>query len=147
MPAYKDEERGTWYVSFYYTKNGKRVIKKKRGFETKREALAWERQFLEQYSDAKEMTFETLYNLYMKDMETRLRENTMSTKKFIMELKILPYFKNYKLGDIKANIIRDWQNELLKKGYSQTYLKSVNNQLTAIMNYSLDIRSAIARFI
>lgn len=137
MPAYKDEARGTWYASFYYTRNGERVIKKKRGFDTKRDAIAWERKFLEQYSEVKEMTFDTLYKLYISDMEHRIRENTMSTKEYIMELKILPFFGKYRIKDIKANVIREWQNELIKKGYSQTYLKTINNQLSAIMNYAV----------
>ena len=40
MAAYKDEQRGTWYVSFhYYDWTGKNCRKVKRGFKTKREAL------------------------------------------------------------------------------------------------------------
>ena len=43
MPAYKDKAKGTWYASFYYEDwTGKKVKKMKRGFPTKREALAWE---------------------------------------------------------------------------------------------------------
>lgn len=39
MAAYKDEQRGTWYVSFhYYDWTGKNCRKVKRGFKTKREA-------------------------------------------------------------------------------------------------------------
>ncbi|MCL1997803.1 MAG: N-terminal phage integrase SAM-like domain-containing protein [Turicibacter sp.] len=36
MPVYKDEKRGTWYVSCYYKDwEGNRKLKKKRGFERK----------------------------------------------------------------------------------------------------------------
>ena len=46
MAAYKDEQRGTWYVSFhYYDWTGKNCRKVKRGFKTKREATEWERYF------------------------------------------------------------------------------------------------------
>ena len=46
MAAYKDEQRGTWYVSFhYYDWTGKNCRKVKRGFKTKREATEWERHF------------------------------------------------------------------------------------------------------
>ena len=49
MPAYKDKAKGTWYASFYYEDwTGKKVKKMKRGFPTKREALEWERTFLQQ---------------------------------------------------------------------------------------------------
>lgn len=136
MPAYKDKERNTWYCSFYVSKNGKRVIKKKRGFPTKREALEYERKYLEQYNGLiDDMTFQSLWELYRKDMKARLRENTMQTKKNIVELKILPYFGNMKVTDIKATHIREWQNEMMGLGYKETYLKTVNNQLSAIFNY------------
>lgn len=54
----------------------------------------------------------------------------------IAELKILPYFGKRKITEIKVADVRLWQNELMKKGYSQTYLRSVNNQLAAIFNYA-----------
>ena len=47
MPAYKDKERGTWYASFYYTDwKGERKLKKKRGFPRKKDAEAFEQEFL-----------------------------------------------------------------------------------------------------
>ena len=46
MAAYKDEERGTWYVSFHYNDwTGKNRRKLKRGFKTRKEALEWEQKF------------------------------------------------------------------------------------------------------
>ena len=50
-----------------------------------------------------------------------------------MELKILPYFGEKRICDIKAADIRKWQNDLIKQKYSQTYLKTINNQLSAIL--------------
>ncbi len=42
MPAYKDEQRGTWYCQFYYEDwQGIKKKKQKRGFKTKKEALEW----------------------------------------------------------------------------------------------------------
>ena len=49
MPAYKDKKTGKWYASFYYANwKGVREKKMKRGFETKKAALDWEREFLMQ---------------------------------------------------------------------------------------------------
>ena len=46
MVAYKDEERGTWYVSFYYEDwTGAKKRKVKRGFRTKKEALNFEAEY------------------------------------------------------------------------------------------------------
>lgn len=47
MAAYKDEKRGTWFVSFHYNDwTGKNCRKVKRGFKTRREAVDWEQHFL-----------------------------------------------------------------------------------------------------
>ena len=72
------------------------------------------------------MKFADFWKMYCADMETRLREHTMRTKKYIVELKILPYFGNKRVNDITAADIRQWQNELIKMGYSPT--SSENNQ-------------------
>lgn len=56
--------------------------------------------------------------MYYADIETRLREHTMRRKKYIVDLKILPYFGQKRVNDITAADIRRWQNELIKKGYS-----------------------------
>ena len=58
MPAYKDKAKGTWYASFYFENwTGKKEKKMKRGFKTKREALEWERTFLQQQTADLDMTF------------------------------------------------------------------------------------------
>ena len=42
MPAYKDAQKGTWYADFLLSGLERRQKKKlKRGFPTKKEALAW----------------------------------------------------------------------------------------------------------
>ena len=61
----------------------------------------------------------------------------LDNKKFIIDLKIIPYFKKKNMNEIKVSDIRAWQNALMKKGYSETYLKTVNNQLSAIFNYAV----------
>ena len=83
------------------------------------------------------MKFEDFLKLYYEDMNTRLREHTMRTKRYIIDLKILPYFGQKRVNDITAADIRKWQNELIKKNYSQTYLKTINNQLSALFNYAV----------
>ena len=70
-------------------------------------------------------------------MQNRLRLSTMQTKKHLIETKLIPYFGNLKLGDIKPTTIRNWQNTLIGQNYSETYLKTINNQLSAIMNYAV----------
>ncbi|WNV58271.1 site-specific integrase [Oscillospiraceae bacterium NTUH-002-81] len=138
MKAEKDKKTGKWLIQYRYTDwQGKRRKSTKRGFATKREAEEWLRNFLITKKADFDMKFEDFWKMYCADMETRLREHTMRTKKYIVELKILPYFGNKRVNDITAADIRQWQNELIKMGYSPTYLKTINNQLSAIFNYAV----------
>ncbi|RHS72493.1 site-specific integrase [Ruminococcus sp. AM44-9AT] len=138
MKAEKDKKTGKWLIQYRYTDwQGKRRKSTKRGFATKRKAEEWLRNFLITQKADFDMKFEDFWKMYCADMETRLREHTMRTKKYIVELKILPYFGNKRVNDITAADIRQWQNELIKMGYSPTYLKTINNQLSAIFNYAV----------
>ena len=138
MKAEKDKKTEKWLIQYRYTDwQGKRRKSTKRGFATKREAEEWLRNFLITQKADFDMKFEDFWKMYYADMETRLREHTMRTKKYIVELKILPYFGNKRVNDITAADIRQWQNELIKMGYSPTYLKTINNQLSAIFNYAI----------
>ena len=138
MKAEKDKKTGKWLIQYRYTDwQGKRRKSTKRGFATKREAEEWLRNFLITQKADFDMKFEDFWKMYCADMETRLREHTIRTKKYIVELKILPYFGNKRVNDITAADIRQWQNELIKMGYSPTYLKTINNQLSAIFNYAV----------
>ena len=151
MPVYKNEDNGTWYVLTRYVDwKGERKQKCKRGFETKREAQEWERVFKQQSAADMDMNFSTFVELYIKDIKPRLKENTWLTKKHIIETKILPYFEKKNVSEITTKDVIAWQNELLafrdekKKPYSQTYLKTVHNQLSAIFNHAVrhyDLRS------
>ncbi|MCF8019113.1 MAG: site-specific integrase [Vallitaleaceae bacterium] len=138
MRTIRDENTGKWKVDYTYVDwLGNRKRSTKRGFATKREAEEWGRSFLAQKQADNTMTFGDFLEVYYEDMEARLKEHTMISKKYVIDLKVLPYFKDMKLSDIKASTVRKWQNELMKKNYSDTYLKSINNQLSAILNHAV----------
>lgn len=137
MPAYKDKERGTWYASFYFTDwQGARKLKKKRGFARKKDAEQYEREFLHKEAGNCDMTFSSMVDLYLADMSSRLRENTMETKRNIISKKVVPYFGSMKLSDITPSNVRRWQSAILESGTSPTYAKTIHNQLSAIFNYA-----------
>lgn len=141
MPTFKNTQRGTWYCKFYYTDwKGVRKQKKKEGFPTKRDSQEWERNFLNRCSIDSDITFENFCVKYMEHCKARLKPTTYDGKVNMIDTKILPYFKAMKLKDIKASTIRTWQDKLIthKNGYSQTYLKTINNQLSAILNFAVN---------
>ena len=127
----------------YQDWTGERKQKCKRGFATKREAQEWERSFQMQTSGDLDMTFEAFTELYTKDVKPRLKENTWLTKENIIQKKILPYFGKRKISEITTKDVIAWQNELLayrdeqRKPYSQIYLKTLHNQLSAIFNHAV----------
>lgn len=138
MKAEKDKKTGKWLIQYRYTDwKGNRKKSTKRGFSTKREAEDWLRNFLMSQQADFNMSFEEFVKLYYEDMTPRVREHTMKTKKHIIELKIMPFFGKKSMNAITPADIRKWQNELLLKNYSQTYLRTINNQLTAIFNYAV----------
>ena len=89
------------------------------------------------------MTFSSFIDRYTEDMITRLKENTWSTKEHIIRSKLTPYFGRLKLSKITPQQIITWQNELLNyrdgqgKPYSPVYLRTIQNQLSAIFNHAV----------
>jgi len=122
---------------------GERKRTCKRGFATRKDALDWEREFLQQKQADVEMPFDSFVELYKKDIEPRLRENTWLTKESIIDKMISPYFAKRKLCDITAKDVIDWQNEIriIKDArgnlHSATYLKTIHNQISAIFNHAV----------
>lgn len=154
MPAYKTDNN-TWMISFYYQNwEGGRSRKVKRGFQTKKEAIAWEENFKHEQTCNLSMSFESFLKIYENDLMIRLKENTWQTKKHIIYQKILPFFKSKAMNQISSADIIRWQNEMMQlrtsKGekYAQTYLKTLHNQCSAIFNHAeryYDLRTNPAR--
>lgn len=147
MPAYKytlsDGKTTLWYANFYYTDwTGARKHICKRGFKTQREAKKYESSFMEQQSSNSDILFCSLVENYLEDMSHRLKPTTLENKRLIIEGKLIPYFGSLKVCDIDPIKIRKWQNEMIshvdENGhfFSKTYLKTINNQMSAIMNYA-----------
>lgn len=144
MAAYKDEARGTWYVSFHYNDwTGKNKRKLKRGFRTRKEALEYEQKFLLQQATNLDMRFADFYKLYEEDLKPKLKLNTWRTKEVIFQKKLIPYFKDKKMNEISPADIIKWQNEMIKKRqadgkpYKPTYLKTMQSELSAIFNHAV----------
>lgn len=144
MAAYKESDTNTWRVIYRYTDwMGERKQTSKRGFLTKRDALAWEREQLQKTKADLDMTFESFVQTYTADMQSRIKENTWETKEHIIRTKLLPYFGKRKMCEIQPKEIISWQNEMINyknangKAYSPVYLKTLHNQLSAIFNHAV----------
>ncbi len=137
MSVVKDAKRGTWLAKVRYRDSlGERHETTKRGFATKGAARAWERDFLAAHEGSLDMPFDDFVARYKADVYPRLKATTIGTKDAIVAKHILPHFGATRVCDItSADIIR-WENGLLEQGFSGTYLRTVCNQLSAILNHA-----------
>ena len=91
MAVYKETKSNTWWAVYRYTDwMGEKKQTQKRGFATKRDALAWEREQLNKVTADLDMTFGSFVDIYIADMKNRIKENTWHTKDHIIRTKILP---------------------------------------------------------
>jgi hypothetical protein len=134
MAVIKNENTGKWEVRTYYKDafTGERKQKTKRGFKKKSEAKAWEEAFKLQRDENLDMTMKAFVEIYLSDISPRLKENTLMTKRYIIDEKILPYFAHKKLQEIKPSDVIKWQNEIMSqvsghgRPYSPVYLKTIS---------------------
>ena len=145
MAVYKNESNGTWYVMIWYTDwTGKRKQKCKRGFKREKDAKEWEMQFKLQKQSNPNMTLESFYEMYEKDVKPTVKLNTWKTKDSYIRSKVLPYLGKRKLSEITAKDIVDWQNEVRKlpgskKGTTLAAgtLKTIHGELSALFNHAV----------
>lgn len=146
MPAYK-EENGTWTVKFKY-KNaaGEKKQKTKRGFERKKDADAWESTFKSQFIKSSDIPFDAFILKYMYDLvqNEKIEVTTAVRKENMIETKLAPFFKKTPINQIMPIDVLNWQTWVRQKGYeeydeeygySDTYLRTINNELSAMLNY------------
>lgn len=150
MPTYKDEKTGLWYCKFVFTDwTGKKMQKKKMGFKLQKEAKAFENEFLSRAHASCDMLFSSFVTLYMEDCRARVKPTTYAGKEFLINAHVLPHFGNMPINSISSTTIRKWQTEMISNTneYSETYLKTIHNQVSAIFNfackyYSLSVNPA-----
>lgn len=140
MSVSRDEKTGKWTAQCYYENwKGEKKHKKKRGFATKKEALEWEREFLKSTSANMDMMLGAFVDVYFRDKAGELKERTIKNKRYMIEAHVLPYFENKQMNGISPSDIIQWQNAIRAKGYSQTYLRMVQNQITALFTHARNI--------
>ena len=82
MAVIKNHKTGMWEVRTYYKDlTGARKQKTKRGFAKKSEALEWERNFKLKEDQSISMSFKSFVDIYLTDLEPRIKRNTFLTKK------------------------------------------------------------------
>ena len=69
--------------------------------------------------------------IYFRDKNGELKDRTKKNKRYMIENRIVPYFGDCKMNEITASDIIQWQNEMLQMNFSDSYLRMLQNQMTA----------------
>ena len=147
MPAYR-EDNGTWTSKFKYRDwRGEKRQKTKRGFERKKDALDFEAEFKATLVHSADIPFTALVKNYLGDLTKnhKIEITTAERKQRAFDKMISPYFGQKPINQIAELDVLNWQTWVQQKGfdkfkgvgYAPTYLKSINNELSAMMNYAV----------
>lgn len=144
MSAYYDKITKNWYCIFYFTDwKGTKKQKKKRGFSRKKDALEYEREFLDKLSSSPDIAFSGMVELYLADKKMHTKLKTYKTKKSRILTWILPYFNDKAINAITAADIRQWQGELKEavgatgEVLSSAYMQNLVTELSGIFNFAV----------
>ncbi len=142
MAVAKNPKNGKWYAKFRYKDYAGKVIqKKKEGFETKKDAKAWEQEFIDRHEGKERLNFEQAYEKYLKDCEKRQKSTTIANKKGCKQYFVV--FNKLPISEIGPQSIREWQNECLlaldDKGqmrFSKRTISFINAQLSTFFSWA-----------
>lgn len=135
--AYKEKDTKKWTAQWVETTaKGEKKKRRKRGFETKREALEFERQKKLNSVKSMDMKLSEFVEVYFEDKQNELKDRTIKNKRYMMEQHIIPYFGDCMMSEVTAHHIIQWQNEMQTKGFSESYLRMIQNQLTSLFTHA-----------
>ena len=136
MPAYKDEKTKKWYCKFYYIDwNGKSQQKKKSGFDKKREALEWERDFLQNHATNPDAKLSSICDKYLELKKLTWKDLTYQSASNVIKNHIKPFLGDMPINEITPLMISEWQKQELEN-VSKESLKLYKGILTSIFNFA-----------
>ena len=138
MPVYKDDKRGTWYVSYSYKveETGKFHKKTKRGFKTCREAKQWERENHVSVVTGSELTFRQAADEYEKYMQTSDGTLRKHNEHFLYRFS---EFMDMPISKISVEELVVWRNKLCDTCYSTKTKNTTIGLVKAVFKYYADV--------
>jgi len=146
MPVYKDEKRGTYYISYSYINSmGKRVNTKKRGYKTKKEAKEAEATIMLEinrgsFIEPSKVTINEYFPEWLIH-KTDLSNQTRMMYERVFKNHISPCLGSLSLQALKPFHIQKFVKELKDKGLETSTIKRNFNIINACLNsaVSMDI--------
>lgn len=142
MTVYRNKTETNWISSCRFKDaNGTPKRTTKRGFITKEDAEEWERR-LKSGANIRTLTLSEFFRIYARDIKPTVAASTWENKVVLFRDKIEPYLGETFIEELSSQDILLWQDLMRslhrKDGsrYSPTYLRTINNQLDAILNHA-----------
>lgn len=140
MAIYKKKSsvKNPWYCKFTY-KDIKGIThqKKKEGFRTRKQALEYQENFLNEANSRPISYFKDLIQLYIADKTNNVKPLTLTKITSVTSKYIRPYFSHYAITEITPAIIRKWQTGIIQEGLSPSYTAIISNTLSSIFNFGI----------
>ena len=152
MPSYEQNKSSKlWSVRFRETDvDGTTRQKRLSGFATKKAAQYGYEDYCikksaedaervaakknERPDEPGDMYFDTLLNLYYKYQKSRIKTSSLYEIERKVNKRILPYFTNRRMKDIKPIDVLNWQNDMSAQ-FSFNYTSDLMTMLTAVYRY------------
>lgn len=138
MPTYKMKNGKGWYCSFYikdFTNKNKKV--KKEGFRTQKEAKAYEQEYKLKMNGSSDMSFSSLYEIYLEDCKVRVKPTTVINIERYYKSYIQNYFTEIPISAINPVFIRNWQNKILRLNLSPATQITAHKLVSSIFNFGI----------
>ncbi|MBR4260626.1 MAG: site-specific integrase [Clostridia bacterium] len=145
MAVYNEKDKKKWtkdgrhwyYVVTYLDTKGKRKYKYSKMFIDRATAEAEELKFKTKRDNPTLVKFSIVASEYFDYLNKSRKESTAYT--YIRDYKchLMPYFDDFYINNINTQVIREWHEEMDKKGLSVKYLNKINGILINIFNYAI----------
>lgn len=137
MAQQKDAKTGKWmYYGSYVNKVGKRVQYKKRGFDTKKEAIRAEIDFMDKINNLPSyILFKEVCDEFIVTLQKDLKESSLlDTKSVLSRI-------NKSIGDIPLSKLNEHELQKyideLDENYSKLYVEKLYYRINKVLNYAV----------
>lgn len=138
LAVYKDEVRGTWYfITRIEQPDGSKKQVKRRGFKTEKAALLAEAKLEVEGFAEDVVTFEFVAKEYLSWYKKRRKESSFTKISSIIEIHLIPHFKNKELRNIKQRDIIKFQDKLIESKMAASHVKKIHTTLSAVFNFAI----------
>ena len=110
-------------------------------WKTKKEALLAERKFLDSPDNVTrkrdKIKYKDLYNEFIENKSKLIKKRSLMSYQEAHNYHILKYFGDIVVENITSDDIRRWQRKLINKGYSNTYLKTIQVNIRRVLTWRI----------